>query len=127
MARDRKQLVVLVLAVLLVILPLIGVLTTGPASASLPVAESSTVLLVEDSADATSTCGDAAERVEPDAWPAGRDRHRPVAEPDTKASAGGLRGNEYAALPPGSLPTSYVSSKAASAAQSSAALQVFRC
>ncbi|WP_405483489.1 hypothetical protein [Streptomyces sp. NBC_00009] len=125
MARDRKQLLVLVLAVLLVALPFIGVLTPAPASASPSAAASSTALLVEDSADAFATCGDAEEIVDPDAWPAGRDRHRPVAEPDTKASARGFRENdEYTALPPGSLPASHLASRAA---QSPGSLQVFRC
>ncbi|WP_329577445.1 hypothetical protein [Streptomyces sp. NBC_01361] len=124
MARDRKQLLVLVFAVLLVALPFIGALTPAPASASPSAAESSTAVLVEDSADAFATCGDAEEIVDPDAWPAGRDRHRPVAEPDTKASAGGLRENEYTALPPGSLPTSHLTPRAA---QSPGSLQVFRC
>ncbi|MFI6691132.1 hypothetical protein ACIBLA_05085 [Streptomyces sp. NPDC050433] len=117
----------LMLVVLLVILPFIGVLTLAPARASISVAETSNTLLVEDRADAMATCGNAEEIVDPDAWPTGRDRHRSVAEPDTKASARGLRGNEYTELPPGGLPASRVSYGAASAAQSPAALQVFRC
>ena len=127
MARDRKQLVVLVLAVLLMTLPFIGVLSPAPAYASLSVAESSVTLLADDSADAMATCGGAAENVDPDAWQAGRDRHRPVVEPDMRASAGGLQGNGYAALSSGSRPASNVPSRAAAGAQPSAVLQVFRC
>jgi hypothetical protein len=127
MSRDRKRLLVLALAALLVALPFLGVLTSTPASASPRAVGSSTSWVVEDSTDELASCGDAGAVADPDAWPAGRDRNRPVASPDTKASAGGLRAHEYTALPPGSLPPSHLASRAASVVQSAASLQVFRC
>ncbi|MFB7655900.1 MULTISPECIES: hypothetical protein [unclassified Streptomyces] len=126
MARDRKQLLVLVLAVLLVALPFIGALTPGPAVASPSASASSTVLLAEDGADAVANCGEAERGVAPDAWPTGRDRLRPVAAPDKTACAGSIRGNTHTALSAVDLPAPYLIPRAASAAPS-ASLQVFRC
>ncbi|MHA5048899.1 hypothetical protein [Streptomyces sp. SD15] len=130
MPQDRTPRFVLALAALLVAL-FIGVMvpgafghaTYGPASAPL---EWSTSAVVADHADEIATCGDVGQIVDRTSWPAGRDRHRPAAEPDTKPSAGGVRGDEFIALPPGGLAASHLASRS-SATHSLASLQVFRC
>ncbi|MFD3817602.1 hypothetical protein ACFWRZ_21260 [Streptomyces rubiginosohelvolus] len=126
MAGDRKQSLVLVLAVLLVALPFIGALTPTSAVASPSSAAFSTVLLAEDGADAIATCGDSESVVAPDAWPTGRDRHRPVAATDKTAFAGSIRGDARTELSAVGLPAPYLVPRAASAALA-ASLQVFRC
>ncbi|WP_405503984.1 hypothetical protein [Streptomyces anulatus] len=126
MDRDRKQLLVLVLAVLLVALPFVGALTPASAVASPSAEASSTVLIPEDGADVVATCGDAESGAASDAWPAGRDRHRPVAAPDRTAFAGSIRGDARTALSAVDLSAPYLVPRAASAAPS-ASLQVFRC
>jgi hypothetical protein len=126
MPRDRNPRFVLALAVLLVALQFIGVL--APASAGTPpmARESSTSMVIADHADEFATCGDVGQIVDPASWLAGRDRHRPVAEPDAKTPVGGTQGYESTAPPPGSLTASHLASRA-SATNSLAALQVLRC
>lgn len=125
--RDRKNILVLVLAALLMALPFVGQLPLTSTSAPLPAAKSSTASLVGDSADTNTACGVTVETAGLDAWQAGRDRHRTVADPDRKTSARDVRSSRYTALPPGGLLTPCHASEAASAAQSPRALQVFRC
>ncbi|MEU9288284.1 hypothetical protein AB0D57_27195 [Streptomyces sp. NPDC048275] len=121
----------LALAALLVALQFIGVLVSnasghaayGPAPA--PV-EWSTSADVADQAGEFATCDDVGQTVDPTSRPAGRDRHRPAAEPHTKPSVGGVRGYEFTALSPGSLTALQCASRS-SGAPSLASLQVFRC
>ncbi|MFD4172844.1 hypothetical protein [Streptomyces anulatus] len=126
MDRDRKQLLVLILAVLLVALSFIGALTPASAIALPSAAASSTVLLAGDGAAVVATCGDAESGVASGVWPAGRDRHRPVAAPGKTTSAGSVRGDAHIALSAVDLPAPYLVPRAASAAPSGS-LQVFRC
>ncbi len=114
-----------VLAVLLVALPFVSLLLSAPAGASPATAGSSLTLLVENDAHAITTCGDTEEAASTVAWPTGRDRHRTAAEPDKNGSAGSP--NDYTAQGQVGLPAPHLAPRAVSAAQSSAALQVFRC
>ncbi|MER5806150.1 hypothetical protein [Streptomyces mirabilis] len=130
MPRDRTPRFVLALAALLVAL-FIGVMVPGASGhatyglAAAPLERSTSVALA-DRADEFATCGDVGQIAAPPSWLVGRDRHRSAAEPDTKPSAGGVRGDEFFALPPGGLTASHLASRS-SAAHSLASLQVFRC
>lgn len=129
--RDRAPKLVLALAAFLVALQFIGVLVSnasghtayGPAPA--PV-EWSTSADVTDHVGEFATCGDIEQIVDPTSTPAGRDRHRPAADPHTKPSVGGVRGDEFAAPSPGGLTAPHRASRSSSAT-SPASLQVFRC
>lgn len=129
--RDRAPRLVLALAALLVALQFIGVLVSntsghaayGPAPA--PV-EWSTSADVIDRADEFATCGDVEQIVDPTSTPAGRDRHRPAADPHMKPSFGGVREDEFATPSPAGLTALHCASRS-SCATSPASLQVFRC
>ncbi|PVE11831.1 hypothetical protein [Streptomyces scopuliridis] len=131
MPRDKTTRFVLALAALLVALQFIGVMVPGatghaiysPAPAPM---EWSTSVVTADLGDEFATCGDGEQIVDPASWLGGRDRHRSAPEPDTRPCAGGVRGDEFTALPPGGLTVSHLAARS-SAPHSLTSLQVFRC
>ncbi|WP_326758974.1 hypothetical protein OHB35_14355 [Streptomyces phaeochromogenes] len=132
MPRVRTSRFVFALAALLVALQFFGVLvpdtseSAGNASAA-AAQEWSTTAVVADRADPDATCGDAEQLTDSPALLVGRDRHRSVAEPDAKRSAGiVVRDKIAAAAPPGDLTTSHLASRS-SATHALASLQTFRC
>ncbi|GAA4798512.1 hypothetical protein [Streptomyces ziwulingensis] len=82
---------------------------------------------VADHVDESVACGEAGYLSDPAFWLAGRDRHRPAPNSDTRGSAvGGVRGYASTALPPGDHAASQLAS-GVSAAPSLVSLQVCRC
>jgi hypothetical protein len=132
MPRDSKPRFVLALAALLVALQFMGAMAHGasgrvhqsfaPASSL----SSSTSVNVAERADESATCGEAEHVAGPASWLAGRDRHRPAPNSDTKAPVCGVRGDAFTTLSPGDDVTARLVS-GVSSAPSLVSLQVCRC
>ncbi|MFF3712959.1 hypothetical protein [Streptomyces phaeochromogenes] len=132
MPRNRTPRFVLALAALLVALQFLSAMVPGasgranhsPAQATPLV--SSTSVNVADRAEESATCGEAGHIADPASWLAGRDRHRPTPNSDTRAPVCGVRAYAFTALPPGDQAASQLA-LGVSAAPALASLQVCRC
>ncbi|MFD3308651.1 hypothetical protein [Streptomyces sp. NPDC058656] len=131
MPRDRTPRPMLALAALLIALQFLGVPAPGASgqhsahdSAAAPL-ELSTDVVVTEPADESTPCGDVGQVVDLTSWLAGRDRRHAV-EPEVAPPAGGARGDECSAPPPGGLTASHLASRSP-ATHSLASLQLFRC